>query len=123
MTQNTKTSTARIIAMGIASTGAASYRDQAALDAFSPVVPDWEQLTENKKASKPVFEIHEREVAKREFALTLMKRNNANHLTEVSSIKLGLYGKRLDKPAKAEQEPAPVVDESSPEHPANAETA
>lgn len=112
MTQTAKTSTARIIScVTLAATaGAIMFRDQAALTAFGLEHADFLAQTENKKASKPVFEIHEREVAKREFQLTLMKRNNANHLTDVSSIKLGLYGKRLDKPAKAEQEPALVVE-------------
>lgn len=56
---------------------------------------DFSLFTSNAKSSKPVFEVHERELARREYQLTLMRRNNANKLSEVDSIRVGMFGKLL----------------------------
>jgi hypothetical protein len=49
--------------------------------------------------------VHERELAKREYRLTLMRRNNANKLSEVDSVDVGMFGKVL-KPAASQDMPA-----------------
>lgn len=113
------TTNARIItAATVATAGAAMYRDQAAVAYFTDLITaqqlvsedeignPFEAVTANAKSAKPRFEIHERQIeGSRAFRMTLMQRNNANKMSEIDSIQLGLYGKRLDAPAKQPAEP------------------
>jgi hypothetical protein len=96
MTQNVRIITAATLASTV---GAARYRDQAAVTALVGPDVDFNAMTQNAKASKPAFEIHERENSRRNYTLTLIRRNNANKTTEVGSIDVGFYGRRLNAQA------------------------
>jgi hypothetical protein len=62
--------------------------------------------TSNAKGPRPVFEVHERQLTQRDkqagiestYQLTLMRRNNANKLSEIDSVTVGMFGK-LIRPA------------------------
>jgi hypothetical protein len=100
------TNAARVITLASASVAislgrsADQWRNDFAIAHFGGDDVDFSATTKNAKASKPVFEVHERETGHREYQLTLMRRNNANKLTEVSSVRVGMFGKLLDVPAE-----------------------
>jgi hypothetical protein len=60
------------------------------------------ETVKNAKWEKPRFEIHERETAKREYRAVLMERKANGQLKEVAAVRIGMFGKLLDKPVKAE---------------------
>jgi hypothetical protein len=112
------TNAARVITLASASSplcasrNAEQWRNDFAISHFTSDDVDFVAQTKNAKASKPVFEVHERETARREYQLTLMRRSNANKLSEVSSVRVGMFGKLLDKPqaAPAAEAEAEVAD-------------
>jgi hypothetical protein len=99
------TNAARVITLASASAAIAigrsaeQWRNDFAITHFGGDDVDFGATTTNKKAPKPVFEVHERELARREYQLTLMRRSNANKLSEVSSVRVGMFGKLLREPA------------------------
>jgi hypothetical protein len=111
---------ARVITASMASTAIAlgrsaeQWRNDFAITTFGAREDvDFGLHTSNAKASKPVFEVHERQLTQRDkqagiestYRLTLVRRNNANKQTEVDSIDVGMFGKRL-KPATPVEEAA-----------------
>lgn len=113
----TKTSTARIItafdatpAEKIMGRSAAAWRTDFAIKHFG-LTGD---LTQNKKSPKPVAEVHEREIGKREYRLTLMHRKNNGQLVAGDSIRVGMFGKLLDKPVRQPKPEAPKAPAADP---------
>lgn len=106
------TQTARVITIASASTAIAlgrsaeQWRNDFAISHFGSDDVDFSALTSNKKAPKPRFEVHERETARRTYRLTLMERSNANKLSEVSSVDVGMFGKLIKPAEEAPQEAA-----------------
>jgi hypothetical protein len=116
------TNAARVITASMASTAIAlgrsadQWRNDFAVAHFGQREDvDFSLFTSNAKASKPVFEVHERQLTQRDkkagvdstYRLTLVRRNNANKQTEVDSVDVGMFGKLL-KPAATEEAPAEV---------------
>jgi hypothetical protein len=105
---------ASAVGAGVIGRSADAWRNDFALAHFGAQEGvDFSAMTANKKAAKPVFEVHERETGKREYQLTLMRRSNANKLSEVSNVRVGMFGKLLDRPAApapAEEAPAEEVE-------------
>lgn len=100
MTQNT----ARIITAATIATGTASaYRDRTAIAHFAAEHGvDFDAMTTNAKSPKPRYEVRETQLEGRNFEMTLVERSNSNQTKFGPSIKVGIYGGRLDKPVKTE---------------------
>ena len=104
-----KTSTARIVDLSTATVvggmgrSAVAWRNDFlviwAADHTGGVPPQG-QTVKNAKWEKPRFEIHERETAKREYRAVLVERKANGQLKEVAAVRIGMFGKLLDKPAK-----------------------
>jgi hypothetical protein len=122
MTQNVRVITASLASSAIAlGRSAEQWRNDFAVSHFGGREDvDFGQFTSNAKGPKPVFEVHERQLTARDkkagventYQLTLMRRNNANKLTEVDSIRVGMFGKLLREASDAPQADVPAeIDE------------
>lgn len=112
-----KTSTARIVTASdatpadkIMGRSAAAWRNDFLIKHFGLT----DETVKNAKWEKPKFEAHERETAKREFKATLMERKRNGQLVEIAAVRIGMFGKLLDKPVKQpKQEVAPAAPQLS----------
>jgi hypothetical protein len=117
------TQTARVITAACASTlisgalplnrSAEAWRNDFALSHFADRA-NFDATVKVGKNAKPAFEVHEREIGKREYRLTLIERKGGGKTAELASIRVGMFGKMLDRPAVQVQEPAPVEQTEEP---------
>jgi hypothetical protein len=72
------------------------------------------------KGLKPQYEIAERETAHREFVATLIERKAGGKTTEIAKVRIGMFGKLLDKPVKTDKQDAVAIAEVKAEELADA---
>lgn len=77
---------------------AAEWRNDTLIKLFGTTV-DLTAKVQTKAWVKPKYEIHEREVARRTYGVTLVERAKNGKVTEVAKAKVGLFGNLIEKPS------------------------